>query len=65
MLMSRFPSPRPSPHPMGRGRILFGFTTKPVAVVAFQSFIIGETVSGCSFSPSDGERVRVRGLLLK
>ena len=49
------PSPRPSPLPKGRGRIVGRLLANTDAVVAVRGG------RGLSLAPSDGERVRVRG----
>ncbi len=49
------PSPRPSPLPKGRGRIVGRLLANTEAVVAVRG---GRRFS---LAPSDGERVRVRG----
>jgi len=52
---SRFPSPRPSPLPKGRG----GIVGSPSANRA--SLGLSGDALCCSLSPAEGERVRVRG----
>ncbi|TAK91919.1 MAG: hypothetical protein EPO07_19555, partial [Verrucomicrobia bacterium] len=59
---SEDPSPRPSPLPKGRGRIVRRSTENPANEIARQTSEKNEADERCSLSPSDGERVRVRGL---